>query len=81
MSRWTMLAIRAALMLIPIWYAFMLPRWLDTNFYDQCPSFNCFTSPESSLVSLALGLSVGVVLNVIFTLWTCSRQPSVADDS
>ena len=81
MSRWTTPAIKAALILIPLWFAFMLPRWLDSSFYDQCPSFNCFTSPQTYLVSLALGLSVGVALNVIFTLWVRSRHPSVADDS
>ena len=81
MSRKTTLVARTALTLIPLWLAFMLPSWLDSSFYDQCQSFNCFTSPGSSLISLVLGLGLGVGLNVFFTVWTRNRHSSVVDES
>jgi hypothetical protein len=80
MIRWITLAIRASLVLTSVWFAFMLPSWLDSSFYDLCPSFNCFASLQSFWASLALGLGVGIVLNLLFTIWTRSRLPSAVDD-
>ena len=79
MSWWTTLAIRVSLIGASLWLAFMLPRWLDSEFYDQCPSVNCFALGMSVPASLLLGLGMAIALNVVFTLWTRKDHVSTTD--
>lgn len=74
MSRWFLLGIRVAVLLAALWLAFIVPRWMDHGFYDQCPSFNCFAGANSAMLSLIIGLAIGVILNVALSAWVRERQ-------
>jgi len=74
MSRSLLFGIRALILLGTFSLAFIVPRWMDQGFYDQCQSFNCFTSAGSATLSLAIGLASGVILNVALSAWLRARQ-------
>lgn len=74
MSRWIVLGMRLLIVLTTVWLAFVVPRWMDHGFYDQCPSFNCFTSASSAVLSLVIGLAAGVILNLPLSAWARDKQ-------
>lgn len=65
---------RVLIVLATVWLAFVVPRWMDHGFYDQCPSFNCFTSASSAILSLVIGLATGVILNLALSAWVRDKQ-------
>jgi hypothetical protein len=74
MSRSLLLGMRALSRLGPLWLAFVIPRWIDNGFYQQCQSFNCFTSASSAILSLIVGLATGVILNLALSAWLRDKQ-------
>ncbi len=74
MSRWVLLGMRVLRVLATVSLAFVVPRWMDHGFYDQCPSFNCFTSASSAILSLVIGLATGVILNVALSTWARDKR-------
>jgi hypothetical protein len=74
MSRALLLGLRALTLLAALWLAFVIPRWMDTGFYDQCQTFNCFTSASSAILSLIVGLATGVSLNLALSAWLRDKQ-------
>ena len=74
MSRLVLLGMRVLIMLATVWLAFVVPRWIDHGFYDQCRSFNCFPSASSAILSLVIGLATGVILNVALSTWVRDKR-------
>jgi len=74
MSRWFLPGMRVLIVVATVWLAFVVPRWMDHGFYDQCPSFNCFTSASSAILSLVIGLATGVILSLALSAWVRDKQ-------
>lgn len=74
MSRSLLLGMRVLILLATLWLAYTIPRWMDQGFYDQCQSFNCFTSASSVILSLVIGLAAGVILNIALSAWVRDKQ-------
>ncbi len=66
MTRQVNRAIRLTLLVVPVAMAFVVPRLVDP-WYQQCPSVNCFPVGVSPYLFLSVGLTVGLVLNVLMT--------------
>ena len=64
MNRLAVIAIRLSLLGVSLLIAFLVPRSVDP-WYDLCPSLNCFPTGPTPYVVVALGLLLGVVLNVL----------------
>lgn len=74
MSRSLLLGMRVLILLATFWLAFVIPRWMDQGFYDQCQTINCFTSAGSAILSLVIGLATGVILNLALSAWARDKQ-------